>query len=755
MKKKIRQRILLNFLSISLLGIILVTATGVYFAREATLQKHFESTGKLAEEVLHNIKNVYSNASRNVKVISQSPEIVRNLENSQTLKIELVKLKDLLGTYDDLTLLSPQGEVITSTDYNFNSGWKFREFFKGTVKESAPQVSSPYFLPDPLKYITSFTSPVLSDDGKVLAVVTAQLNMEEIQKLTDHVKLGDTGYCFLINHDQLYLSHPDTDKILKKCSEGIWKQLTAGSERLKIKRNDTDFIGNSHTSNNLYLSILRNKKEVLGSFNDIFINILIIGCLVAILAIILGNSFSRSITTPIEQLHEAIHRFTEGDSTARAEIISDDEIGELSEDFNKMVEEVTAFRNKLEELVKDRTEQLEIAMAAAEAANQAKSAFLANMSHEIRTPMNAIMGFTQILQQMEKDDEKQYFLASIITGGKTLLAIINDILDLSKLESGRFNITLSQISLKSILIDTLSILKNEARKKNLELTYEIDDKFPSIIICDEHRLRQVMINLVGNAIKFTDKGYVKIRTNWKYIDDINKYIDLEIQVCDSGIGVDESEQDEIFKEFVQSQNQGDKLYQGTGLGLAICKRLVTLLGGSLSIKSVLKKGSIFTIHFPKIEISDNVLIQDTFSGNLFHEFTDLQDSKIFIVDDNKSNLIFLQKFLSQLNCDVFIVENGHDALKYARERKPDVILMDLKMPGMDGFQTAEAMKSDPEIAKIPIIAVSASLVDEKESSFKNLFVSFLPKPVNTDLLLSELTALLKRKTTANELKEKA
>ena len=754
MKKKIKKRTLTYFLSLTLLGIFVTAMVGVFYAREATLIKHFESTEHLARETLFNVQTVYETAQRNVNIISQSSAVKLNLDNPEGLRKELLQLKNLLGTYDDLTILTNTGDVIVSTDYNYNAGWKFRMFFQDTISTAQPQVSTAYFLPDPLRYITSFTSPIVDQDNQVQAVVAAQMNMSLVQNIVNHVKLNETGYAYLLNDKGLYLAHPHKNKILNAAFEEEVHFTKKASDHVHLKHVKGEFIGSSQTDHGKTLLVVQSKDEVLQRFKKIFWGIILVSSIIAVITILFGIRFSGSLTTPIEQLNSSIQKFSDGDSSVKVEIHSDDEIGDLAKNFNKMVQEVTEFRTKLETLVKERTDELEIAKDAAETANHAKTAFLANMSHEIRTPMNAILGFSQILKSMENDEEKKQFLSSIMTSGKTLLSIINDILDVSKLESGKFHLVLTKVSLKGILNDTVTILKNEARKKNLSLEYHIADDFPKTIIADENRIRQVMINLVGNAIKFTDEGFVKILTKWQYADELKKYISLSIQVQDSGIGIAESEQEDIFKEFIQSSNQGDKLYQGTGLGLSICKKLVNLMGGSMSIESTLRSGSTFEVHFPKIEVSTCTLGKES-SSMPDYEFLDFQKNKVLIVDDNKSNLIFLKKMLTDSNAEVITAESGEEAIKLVQQDTPKLILMDLQMPKLNGYQAAETIKSHQSTKDIPIIAISASLTDENQSSFKNLFVSFIPKPVDCHGFYYELTQHLDYSYSNAESKKRA
>lgn len=742
MKKRIKTRILSYLIGLTLLAIILATFTGVFFAREASLQTHFESTNQLAKEILHNVNEVYKVASNNVTVISENSLIKESLEDPIKLKTELTKLKKILGTYDDITILSPEGTVVTSTDYNYPGAWKYHGFFQNTIKLKSVQISNAYYLPEPLRFITTFTAPVYDSNGDIIAVVAAQLNMAQIQSIVQHLSLDLAGHAYLIDKNKLYISHPNDEKILSTVELNLQKKIDAKASHLQLNSHKSEYIGNFATENGRTFVILQEKNEVLSYFHDIFWNMLIVSLGIAILALLIGLKLSQSLTKPIEDLNKTIHKFKLGDSTARAHVTTEDEIGELATDFNLMIKEVTEFREQLEELVKTRTDDLEKAKDEAESANRAKSSFLANMSHEIRTPMNAILGFSQILHKMENNEEKKTFLFSIITGGKTLLSIINDILDLSKIEAGKFSLMLSQASLKSILQETCTLLNNEARKKKLDLSFEIEDGFPQMIILDELRLRQIMINLVGNAIKFTDSGSVKLIGKFKFCDEHKKFTSISIEVSDTGIGISADEQESIFNDFIQSEKQGDKLYQGTGLGLAICRKLVTLMNGTLEVESALNQGSTFKVHLPKVEVSEIMIEDDSYLNSLANSYLDFENSKVLIVDDNEDNINFISKLLESHNLQLKTAHNGEDAIEIAQQMMPDLILMDLKMPKLSGQKSAKTIKEHTSTKGIPILAISASIVDENGDSFKSLFEAFIPKPVSSEKLYRVLMEYL-------------
>jgi len=382
----------------------------------------------------------------------------------------------------------------------------------------------------------------------------------------------------------------------------------------------------------------------------------------------------------------------------------------------------------------------------AESANRAKSEFLANMSHEIRTPMNAIMGFSDLLMAVTKDKKQRGYLNSVKAASKTLLTLIDDILDLSKIEAGKLHIRYEPIHSRMLFNEIEHIFSFKVAEKGIDFIVDIDKELPPILTLDEVRLRQVLLNLIGNAVKFTDKGYVKLSAqaiNRK--DNKNSAIDLIITVKDTGIGIPADQQELVFESFKQQEGQSNRKYGGTGLGLTISKRLVEMMGGTVTLHSVEGEGSTFEVKLPNISTVGSVESRENNQGNDF----DLHDicferSTILVVDDVESNREFIKECLSKVNLDVITIENGQQALFFVKECHPDLIFMDIRMPVMDGYEATEKLKSDPETSDIPIIALTASVSTEIKTKIRLLgFNGYLSKPVNISNLLNELSKYLK------------
>ncbi|MDM8565300.1 PAS domain S-box protein [Candidatus Halobeggiatoa sp. HSG11] len=393
--------------------------------------------------------------------------------------------------------------------------------------------------------------------------------------------------------------------------------------------------------------------------------------------------------------------------------------------------------------------QLISAKEAADHANRAKSEFLANMSHEIRTPMNAVIGFSDILASKITDKKHKSYLSSIQTGGKALLTLINDILDLSKIEAGRLEIQYEPMNPQIIFTELQQIFSLKIAEKNLGLIMEIDENLPLALYLDETRLRQVLLNLIGNAIKFTESGYIKLCANKIYTEDDHSKVDLIMAVEDSGIGVPAEQQALIFESFKQQEGQSTRKYGGTGLGLTITKRLVEMMNGHIFVENNPGKGSRFEIvlHEVKVANTQPTVVQDnTFDPN---QIT-FEKTCVLVVDDIESNRDLIKEYLSQVNLEIICAENGQQALLFVEEYHPALILMDIRMPEMDGYEATKRLKDNPNTANIPVIALTASVValDEKHKIETRGFNGYLAKPVNISDLLNELSNYLKH--TINE-----
>jgi len=418
----------------------------------------------------------------------------------------------------------------------------------------------------------------------------------------------------------------------------------------------------------------------------------------------------------------------------------------LYDEKTKELQEIQTSSRDISERKKMEIEIL-TAKTEAEQANHAKSEFLANMSHEIRTPLNAVIGFSELLDATILDTKQKSFVGSINTSGKSLLTLINDILDLSKIEAGMMKIKLAPVNPKNIFNELEQIFSASIRKKNLEFILDVDENIPTALLLDETRLRQVLLNLMGNAVKFTDKGSITLQVKKSYSDITDgSRLNLIIAIKDTGIGIPQNQYTSIFESFKQQSGQSDRKYGGTGLGLSITKKLVEIMKGKISVSSVVGKGSTFMVELFDVDLaaSSELILEET---NVHVPDSIFEEAQILVVDDVESNRLLLKEMLTKKGLKVISAENGYEATTISEEIEIDVIIMDIRMPVMDGYEACEIIKSKDTTKNIPVIALSASTFGtSKEDERVKFFDAYLPKPVSSKQLIDELKKYLKIKS---------
>ncbi len=487
------------------------------------------------------------------------------------------------------------------------------------------------------------------------------------------------------------------------------------------------------------------------SYISIVVNAVLKTFLLWVIVLLISH---RLITLPLRKLtHESQTLDLEKvDRSKKVNIGLDrreNELTLLESSFNNMVQKLVKSRSELDRVnqnleikVKERTEELKLAKEKAEIANHAKSEFIANMSHELRAPMNAVLGFAQLLDTLVTDSQQKRYLHSIQTGGKSLLTLMNDILDLSKIESGKIHIQRQPTHLHNLVEDASNIFSLKLSQKHLKFIQEIDENLFPALMLDPVRIRQVLLNLIGNAVKFTEEGHIKVTIKQKQKEE--SVVDLIIVIKDTGIGIPEKEQKKIFESFYQQAGQDFNKYGGSGLGLTISKRLIEQMDGVLSVTSEVGKGSVFKIALNQVAIAP-LEEADVAEKNPLVKKEFFKPATILIADDVESNRELLAEVFKDTEINAMVAANGQDALLFAEEHLPDLILMDLKMPIVNGYEVTRLLKSNNNTKHIPIIALSSSITENEEELHKKYgFDGSLPKPVsftNLFLIMSQFLAI--------------
>ena len=645
------------------------------------------------------------------------------------------------------------------------------------------------------EFAITAVNPIYGSTGNLLGVISVDFIFSEINAFMQSLEIGQSGLVFILERDGALVSSsiPGTvfvgegetqarivgvespHPLIRATSQYLKSHFHAfdnatDTQQLEFRlNNERQFVHVASLEDGYGLDwrvvVVVPEADFIGQIHASTRTTILLCVLTLIISTGVGMLTARWITHPLRRLNQAAQQIAKGDWDASVELNRADEIGQLAQAFKRMADQLRRGFHHLEDRVAERTvelaqsnKNLAIAKEKAEVANQAKSNFIATMSHELRTPLNAILGMTEGLQEGifgGITPEQNKALDTIEHSGSHLLELINDILDLSKVESGQLELYCRPTAIAPLCRSSLAFIRQHARQKSIQLEIQQPPNLPDWLV-DERRIRQVLINLLYNAVKFTPEGgRITLAISCPSSSDLNATDSrprpsLRIAVIDTGIGIAPEDLSKLFQPFVQIDGALNRQYAGTGLGLALVKRMIDLHGGSVSVTSEVGVGSCFTIDLPYATSTASPKNAELPSDDLSEpsHFQQKSAPTILIAEDNDANASTISSYLQAKGYRLLIAKNGQEAISLAQSDTPDLILMDIQMPQVDGLDAIQQIRREPHFVDVPVIAITALAMNgDRERCLAVGANAYLSKPFTLKQLASTIHQLLSSQTT--------
>jgi signal transduction histidine kinase/DNA-binding response OmpR family regulator len=740
------------FFGLSAIVLIIASSLELYFNFQS--QKKLVATQQqlIAQEATNSVKGFIQKKFRVVETASRIGNLANTSQEEQ--KLVLNKIMGLEPAFRQLILLNAQGlelqrvARVSQRVFTQSTGLYETEMFS-QLSQGKTFISPVYIDEVTSEPLMVIAVPVTDVFGVYERILVAELELKFMWDLVGGMKIGKTGVAYVVDKQGNLIAFGDISRVLKGENLVHLQEVAEFVQgNVKIHKSHADISkginGNRVVASHVHLGspdwavvielpALEAYQTVITALKRSILFILI--CFA--LATLVGIYLSKKITKPIIDLRDATRRISKGDLDTQIEIVSNDEIGELAISLNQMVEDLNRTTVSRDELAKEVLERKKVeealreAKQQAEAASEAQSQFLANMSHEIRTPMNAILGFTRLLRDTSLDEVQSDHVKTMDSSGNLLLTLINDILDLSKVEGKRFELECIDFDFMYLIESVFSMIRSRMAGSSVDLLYRMEEE-PRYFKGDPTRIRQIMINLIGNAIKFTEEGEVFATIG---VDPSDGYGDgepgmsrtLRVSIRDTGIGIPADKRESIFEKFTQADTSTTRKYGGTGLGLSITKAFVEKMGGKIWVESEEGKGSefIFTLRLTQAKPIMEAEIEPI-------SFESLKGKRVVIVDDNHHTCEIFREYCITAKMDVqFVSHSAKKTLSFlaSEETLPDLVICDMMMPEMDGYEFIENIRRDVGLRHLKVIAATSDAIPGQSMDAKMKgFDGYLVKP---------------------------